>query len=882
MEIGTMTTTKKNAAFVDPVYRSLLLAYPAEFRGEYGREMMRAFQDGYRHRRAEGPASALAFCLATATDVIMTAPGEHMEILWRDLVYALRLMRQQPVFTLVAISALALGIGANSAIFSVVHATLLKPLPYREPQRLVWISGSNLSGGIEDESASGPDFLDWRSRNHSFEDLACLAGWQPVLTNQGEPARIPGGTVSAGLFRVLGVPAAVGRTFAPEDDRPGSQLVVLSYGTWQRWFGGDPQATGKSITLNGNSYTVIGVMPAQFLFPSASPSEIWTVYDSASLAQRGRRSDHLGVIGRLKAGISLPQAHAELTTIATALEKEYPATNTNWRINTKPLLERAVGKAKPTLFVLAGSVTFLLLIACTNVASLLLVRGTARQTESGLRTALGAVRRRVIRQLLTESVLLSVMGGALGLALAYAAVQGLLAIGPDDVPRIKDVGINRTVLGFNFLVSILTGLIFGLVPALQSSKSDISETLKETARGAGQGRRATHVRNALTVAELTLSVTLLIGAGLLIKSYQKLTSVDPGFRSERLLTFRLSLPATKYPDGIRSAAFYDVLIRRLEALPGIQSVGAASDPPFLSANYWSFKVEGRPPPPPGTTQDAQPSIVTPEYFMTMGIALKRGRMFSHTDSRQAASVVLISETMAKRHWAGQDPIGRRLAFDGSEKGPNWREIVGVVADTRVETLSAEPYSQLYIPYDQLPQRGMTLLLRTSGDPSKVLPDVRTIVYSVDKEQPLHNVRTMREVLTGSLAQQHLSTVLLSIFGGVALMLAAIGVYGVMAYSVSQRVQEIGVRVAMGARSIDVLKMVVCQGMALALTGVSAGLAFAWVLTRFMATLLFGTQPHDPAVFLSVATLLAAVSFMACYFPGRRATFVDPIVALRCE
>jgi putative ABC transport system permease protein len=879
-----MAEGRKDAAIADALYRTLLLAYPGEFRSEYGREMIRVFRNRYRDHRAEGGVTGvLTFWFDAVTDVILTAPGEHMEVLWRDLLYACRVMRQLPTFTIVAVVALALGIGANSAIFSVVNGIMLKPLPYKEPRQLVWVSGANLPGGINDESASGPDFLDWRSRNRSFDGLECLSYWQPVLTNLGEPARIPGAAVSAGFFRVLGVPPVLGRTFSPDDDQPGkAQVVVLSYGTWQRWFGGDRQVLGKSITLNGSPYTVIGVMPSQFLCPSAAPSEIWTVYDSTALARRGRRSDHLGVIGRLKNSVTLSQAHADLNVIASALEREYPQTNTNWRVNAKPLLDRAVGEVKPAMFVLLGSVAFLLLIACANVASLLLVRATARQKEIGLRTALGAARRRLIRQLLTESVLLFLVGGTLGLVLAYGGIRGLVAISPADVPRIKDVGIDRTVLGFNFLVSLLTGVIFGLVPALQSSNPDIIHTLKEGGSGAGQGRRSNRARNALTTAELALALVLLIGAGLLVKSYFKLTAVDPGFRSDHLLTFRLSLPPTKYQDGARAAGFYDPLIERLKALPGVQAVGAASDPPFLSGNNWSFVVEGRPALPPGTVQDAESGIVTPDYFNTMGIALKRGRMFSPTDSRSGPAVVLISETMARRHWPGQEPLGSRLAFDRSDKGPNWREVIGIVADTRSENLNAEPYPQLYIPYAQLPQRSMTLLLRTSGDPSVILPDARATVYSVDKEQPLHNVRTMQEVLAASVAQQRLSTLLLSIFAALALMLAGVGVYGVIAFSVAQRTHEIGVRIAMGARRFDVLRMVIGQGMLLALIGIAVGSGFALGLTHLMAGLLFGTDPHDPAVFASIAALLAAVSFFACYLPGRRATLVDPVVSLRCE
>jgi putative ABC transport system permease protein len=865
----------------EAIYRLLLLAYPEDFREEYGREMKSVFRDDLRRRR--GILGAAAFWVGILTDVAVTAPGEHMDTLRGDLKYAFRVMRARPGFTLLALAALALGIGACSAIFSVVDGILLRPLPYPEARRLMWIAGSNLPAGIKEESASGPDFLDWRGQNRSFVDLACYSGWQPVLTGEGAPERIPGALVSAGFFRVLGIPALLGRTFAPDDDVPGKNpVVILSHGIWQRLFGGDPRVLGKSITLNGTPYRVLGVMPATFLFPSTSVSEIWTIYDSAALAGRGRRADHLGVIGRLKKESTLSQADADLNAVAAALESRYPDTNTNWRIVVMSLRDRATGQMKPALLVLLGAVGVLLVIACTNVASLLLARGMSRQKELALRTALGASRRRIMHQLLTESIVLSVMGGALSLALAWVGVRGLVAVTPADIPRIRDVGIDGTVFAFTCLMSIMTGMFFGLVPALQLSTPDIGDALKEGTRGATQGKRTVRVRNILTIGEFALATVLLIGAGLLVRSYLGLLSVDPGFRSERLLTFRLSLPAARYPDVVSTTGFYEQVLQRMRLVPGIVDVGAASDPPFLAANYWAFKVQGRPPLAPGSNQDAESNIVTPEYFRVMGIPLVRGRPLAESDNRQRNPVVVISESMARRYWPNEEPLGERIAFDKSDKGPNWREIIGVVADTRAERLGSPPYPQFYVPYAQLPQRSMTVLVKTAGAPGSVLPDIRAAILSVDREQPLHAVQTMPEVLSASIAQQRLSTLLLAVFAFLSLLLAGIGVYGVMSYAVGQRTQEMGVRMALGARPSILLRMIMSEGLALAAVGILAGVLAALGLARLIAGLLFGIEAYDPVTFVSVAAVLAAVSLIATYVPARRATRVDAIVALKCE
>jgi len=866
------------------IYRALLRAYPAEFRCEYGPEMRRAFLDCCREKtRRAGWRGVVALWLRTLVDLAVTVPGEHMDILLRDLRFALRVMRQRPLFTIAAVVALALGIGANSAIFSVVNTVVLRPLPYAHPERLVWISGNNIPSGIKDENSSGPDFLDWRKQSRSFEGMACLASWQPVLTGAGEPERIPGGMVSFDFFRVLGINPAFGRTFTPEEDRkPEPESVILSYGFWQRRFGGDRDLLGRTLTLNGRLWTVIGIMPADFLYLSPRPAEIWTLYTTPQLAARGRRNDHLGVVGRLRPGMQLQPAAADMNVVAEALERQYPESNSGWRVTLTPLLERAVGEFKPALLILLGSVGFLLLIACANVANLMLVRGMARQREIALRTALGAARRRLIRQLLTESGLLAVLGGAAGLGLAYFGIRGLEAIAPAEVPRIIDVGIDLPVLGFTLAATFLTGIAFGLLPALQVSNPQLNEALKEGSWGTTQTVRSSRMRGMMTVAEVALALVLLIGAGLLIRSYHKLQSVTPGFNPERLLTFRLSLPPARYPEQAQFTAFYQELLERVKALPGISGAGAASDPPFLASNYLAFGIQGGLQSRPENPPDAEVSVVNPDYFSAMTIPLKRGRLFSPYDRAGTPLVALISETMAQRYWPGDDPIGRRIAFDGVKGQPQWREIVGIVGSTRSEGLDARPYAQLYVPFAQSPQRSMSLLLRTDGDPMGVVPGIRETLRALDKDQPISNLRTMEQVLHGTIARQRLSTLLLGIFAATALILAGVGIYGVMAYSASQRTHEIGVRMALGATRGDVLKLVIRQGMTLALSGVGIGLLAAAGLARLIGGLLFEVEPLDPVTFAAIPLLLIATALLACYVPARRATRVDPMIALRCE
>jgi putative ABC transport system permease protein len=619
-------------------------------------------------------------------------------------------------------------------------------------------------------------------------------------------------------------------------------------------------------------------MPADFTYPATYIPNIFMPITDASLAARNRRGDFLSVIGRLKPGVTIEHAHAEMNAIAEALEKQYPNSNTGWRINMVDLHERAVGSVRLALLALLSAVAFLLLIACANVSNLLLVRATARQKEIAIRTALGAGRGRLVRQLLTESLLLSLGGGLLGFGLAYLGVRGLIAISPSNTPRLNEVGIDRIVLGFTLLVTLITGLGFGIVPALQASSPNLNETLKD-GRGSSQSSRSNRTRSILTVAEISLALVLLIGAGLMIKSFVQLQKVNPGFNTQNILTLDLALPRAKYPESNQLADFYTQVVERVRALPGVQSVGATSDIPIASGgNYNSFTVDGRPPLPPSANQDAESIVVSPNYFQTMGIRLLKGREFNSGDGPNSTFVTVISDTMASRYWPNEDPIGQRINFGG----PKSYEIIGIISGVKMESLDTPAYPQAYAVYSQSPQRNMSLAIHFSGDALSLVSPIRGIVVSIDKDQPLNNVRTMEKVLVGSIAQQRLYMLLFGVFASIALLLAAVGIYGVMAYSVRQRTHEIGVRMALGARAGDVLKMVVGQGMVLAGIGIGIGLIAAFGLTHLMTSLLFGISASDPETFIAIPLLIGAVAAAACFIPARRATRIDPMKALRYE
>jgi putative ABC transport system permease protein len=798
----------------------------------------------------------------------------------KDLAFAVRMLLKNPAFTCIAILALGLGIGANTAIFSVVNAVLLKPLPYRDPDRLVRVYETFPEQGWRQNSVTAGNYLDWLAENQSFQDMAAMGGGDFSLTGDGEPVRLRGSRVSSSFFSVLKVQPALGRGFLAEEDRYGNHnSVVLSYGLWQRRFGGDLQILGKSLILNQNTHSVVGVMPAGFDFPDAG-TEVWVPLAFRENEINNRRGHSYRVIARLKPGMTLPQAERDLNIIETRIGAEHRFVK-GWGVELIPLKERLVGKSRPALLILLGAVGFVLLIACANVANLLLARAAARQKEFAIRAALGAGRFRVVRQLLTESVLLAVIGGIFGLLLAYWGVHALVALSPANLPRVEEIRIDRWVLFFTLGVSLATGAIFGLAPALQASKPDVNEALKDSGRGSTGGLGRNRLRSLLVVSEVALSLVLLISAGLMIRSFSRLREVNPGFNPDRILTMSISLPGKKYSELEKSVQFIDQLIQRVGNLPGIKSVGMINNLPLAgSGSSIAVKVEGLPEPAPGEPIAAGHRQISPNYFKTLGTAFVKGRDFNEHDRTNSIPVAIINDSFVRKFMRGQEPIGQRLNV--GDGGPGPVEIVGVVKDIRHNGLDTEAGAEMYFPYMQRCWGFLTLVVRTASNPSLMTSVVRKEVQLIDKDQPVHNVRTMDQLVTESVAQRRLSMMLLGIFASVALVLAAVGIYGVMSYSVSQRTHEMGIRMALGARRGDVLRLVVKQGMMLAVIGVAVGLAGALALTHLMSTLLFEIKPTDLPTYSGVSLLLTAVAVSACFLPARRATRVDPIIALRYE
>lgn len=810
-----------------------------------------------------------------------------MGALLKDLRYGLRMLARSPGSTLVAIIALGLGIGANSAIFSVVNAVLLRPLRYKDPSHLVVVWETKLSKGILQEQVSPPDYRDWVEQQRAFDQMAALRTQPAVLTGGQLPERVETASVSPSLFDSLGVKAVQGRTFFGDEDQPGrNRVATLSYGLWQRRFGGDVGILGKTISLDGNSFTIVGVMPRDFRLLD-TPSELWIPYtlDAKELSQRGFHT--LRVIGHLKPGIGLEQAASEMRSIAGRLEQQFADTNSGWSIKIVPLGDQMVGDIGPTLWTLLGAVVLVLLIACANVANLLLARAGSREKEIALRTALGANPMRLVRQLLTESVLLGLAGGLLGLALAAWGVAVLEQLGPANLPRLEEVTIDWRVLAFTFAVSILTGIVFGLAPALSSVRSDLNSILKTSGRGTTGSRGRARWRNAMVIAEIASCVVLLTGAGLLLRSFAKLESVNPGFRPDHVLTMQIALPETRY-SGEKVAQFYQQLVERLHSLAGVQYAGIARNLPLSGADAsLNFMVENRPVESSSEQPRAKYRAASPDYFAALGIPLVRGRYFDRTDGEKTPGVVIINNTMARRFWPNEDPIGKRMkaGFDNSQ----WCTIVGIVGDVKHTGLDAATNAEMYYHYLQIPpelmgfvEGTMTLVLRTQAEPNSIVASARGEVQKLDADLAVFNVKTMQEMLGGSLAQPRFRTLLLGTFAGVALILAAVGLYGVIAYAVTQRTNELGVRMALGAQKSDVMKLVVGHGAQLAAIGIGIGLVLSLPLMRIISQLLFGVNAADPVTLVVTSLVILLVAMGASYLPALKAIKVDPVIALRCE
>lgn len=806
----------------------------------------------------------------------------------QDIRYGFRMLIKRPGFTIIVVLTMALGIGANTAIFSAVDAVLLNPLPYQDPDRLVavWETNRQLSPENWDrnEVAMG-NFRDWRSRNQVFEQLGSLFTADVTLTGLGEPERIRSCVVTTNLFQLLGTQPMIGRSFLPEEEKPGSpRVVILSHALWERLLGSDPNLTNKALTLNGNPVAVVGVMPPGFdlQFPSNTRVDVWLPMriDQANV---DRNNHYLYALARLKPGVSRDQAQSEMSLIAAQLQQQYPETNAQKDVNIIPLRKQLVGKVESYLYLLFGAVVFVLMIACANVAGLLLARVTARHKEVAVRIALGASRWRIVRQLLTESIILSALSGLLGLFFAYAGIKLLVALTPADVPRLHEIGLHIPVFLWTLVISLVTGVLFGLAPALQASRSDVNEALKESAGRSQGGFQRAGLRNPLIVSEVAVALLLSVGAGLMIKSFIRLQQVSPGFEANNILTMNISLPRQKYREPQQANAFFDQLAERIKSLPGVKSVGGIDPLPFSNSNVsTNFVVEGAPAVALADRPDVGERAVTPTYFETMGIPVLKGRAFTAQDRDNTPHVIIVNEALASRYWPNQDVLGKRLGLEDDPSKLTWREIVGVVGNVKHQGLEGEAKPELYLPYQQFPKNFMSVVVRTSSDPVSMIPTVRSQVFAIDKDQPVFDIMTMDQRLAKSVASSRFVMILLGAFSVLALGLAALGLYGAMAYLVSQRTQEIGLRMALGASRSDVFKLVVGKGMRLAIIGTALGLVASLALTRLMGTLLFEVTPTDALTFVIVSVVLLIVALLACYIPARRATNVDPLTSLRYE
>ena len=800
--------------------------------------------------------------------------------LWQDIRYGARMLLKQPSFTIIAIMTLALGIGANSAIFSIVNSVLLRPLQLKEPDQLVRMFETLPQGGTG--SVSYPNLVDWREQNDVFTGIAAYQFGDFNLQGADSPERVNGATVSPNFFEVLGVPPAIGRTFRDGEDQPGNnRVVILSHQLWQRSFGGDPVVVGKDISLGGESFTVVGIMPPSFQFPT-SLIALWVPIVISQSQSANRGSHFLFTIARMKPGITVEQAQQQMSVIGSRLEQQYPDAQAKRNVLVGSLPEAIVSGVRPMLNILLGAVGFVLLIACTNVANLLLARATGRRKEIAIRTALGAGRGRLVRQFLTESVMLSMLGGALGLLMSKWGVNGLVALTAGFLPRSSEIAIEGRVVGFTLLLSLVTGIVFGLAPALQVSRTDVQETMKEGGN-AGSSPQRNWLRSFLVVAEVASALVLLIGAGLLIKSFFQLQRTESGLRPDNVLTMRVSLPAARYNTPQTAATFYQQVLERTSNLPGVESAGIVNMLPLQQAGFnGPVRVEGEAPPPPGQDVLVEFRSASADYFRSLGIPLIAGRFLNEQDAENSAPVVIINQEFADKKFPNDDPIGKRI----SALSNGWQTVVGVVGNVKQYRLTRGAIPEVFIPYNQATYTGliqsMSLVVRTKSDPAGLAEALRQQVLGVDPNQPVYNVKTMENVIDDSMSGSRMNTMLLSIFAGLAMILAMIGIYSVMSYTVTQNTREIGIRMALGAQARDVLKLIVGQGLVLTLIGVVVGVAAAFGLTRLMSSLLYGVTTTDPLTFIIVSVILVAVAVISCYLPARRATKVDPMIALRYE
>ena len=809
-----------------------------------------------------------------------------MTTLLADIRFGVRMLFKSPMMTLIALLALTLGIGANTAIFSVVNAVLLRTFPYSDPERIVLVWEKRQGGRTDQNVINLGNFSDWKEQNQVFTDMAVFFDRTFNLTSDGEPEEVPVQFATTNLFSVLGTNALLGRTFVADDGSDGQPRVVISYALWQRRFGGDTNIVGRQITLNEKPTTIIGVLPANFGWhiqkgtQASRPAEIWLPFQLTN-DLRQRRGRFASAVARLKPGVSMDQAKREMDTIGARLAQQYPEFNATWGVNVVPLRTQFTGEIRRPLLILLGAVGFVLLIACANVANLLLARASARRKEIAVRAGLGASRWRIARQLLTESVMLSLVGGTLGVLVAWWGTRALVALSPPALINLKTVGVKLPVLAFTLGLSVITGIVFGLVPALEATRFDLHGSLKEGGKNVGGTSGSHRVRSLFVVTQVALAMVLLVGAGLFIRSLRRLESVDPGFNANNLLTMRVTLPLAKYEEEPKRIEFFKKALEQMRAIPGVEAAGAINSAPFTGLYPGTnVEVDGQKLP-PGQELKTGVCVTDADYFATMQIPLKQGRMYTEQEATEMRHVVLVNEEFVRQNLGGLNPLGKRLTiYMKQENVPT--EIIGVVANHKHLGLDLPIEPMVYWPHSELVYTGMTLMLRTRGDANAIAPAARNVIRSLDPQQPIGEVATMESLLSTSVARSRFSASLLTVFSFVALVMAAVGIYGVMSYSVLQRTHEIGVRMALGAGRFDVLKLVVKKGIVLGVIGVAAGLAASFALTRLISSLLFEVTATDAATFTAVSVGLFLVTLIACYVPARRATRVDPLKALRYE